>query len=173
VQACSNHRRVRLAYRSGAGSEWLSEVDPLAVVVRHGRWYLLCQSHPANARRAYRIDRIRGVEELDDSFNPPTDLNPVAMLEDHLAFGWEYDVEVVIDAPVEAVARCLPRAIGLLEPVDAETSRLVGSTSNPEWYAEQLAKIPASYRIMRCPELQEAARGLGHRLLAAAESPRP
>lgn len=77
------------------------------------------------------------------------------------------DVEVVIDAPAETVARCLPSAIGLLEPLDAETTRLVGSTSNPVWYAERLAAIPASYRIVRCPELQEAARVLGRRLLAA------
>ncbi|MDT5026030.1 MAG: hypothetical protein QOE61_2456 [Micromonosporaceae bacterium] len=184
VQACSNHRRVRLGYRSEAGSEWVIEVDPWAVVVRHGRWYLLCRSHTTNsaklasrtsgnARRAYRIDRVRGVEVLDDTFSPPADLDPVAMLEEHLAVGWEYDVEVVIDAPVDTVARCLPRANGLLEPLDAETTRQVGSTSNPVWYAEQLAAIPASYRIMRCPELQEAARVLGQRLLAAGESPRP
>ena len=170
VQACSNHRRVRLGYRSEAGSEWLNEVDPWAVVVRHGRWYLLCRSHTTDARRAYRIDRVRDVEVLDDTFSPPADLDPVAMLEEHLAVGWEYDVEVVIDAPVHTVARCLPRAVGLLEPLDAETTRLVGSTSNPVWYAEQLAAIPASYRIVRCPELQEAARVLGQRLLAAGRT---
>jgi len=168
VQACSNHRRVRLGYRSEAGSEWLSEVDPWAVVVRHGRWYLLCHSHPADARRAYRIDRVRGVEELDDTFTTPADLDPVTMLEEHLAVGWEYDVEVVIDAPVATVARCVPRTIGRVEALDAWTTRLVGSTSNPRWYAEQLAGIPASYRIVRCPELQESACVLGQRLLAAS-----
>ena len=101
--------------------------------------------------RAYRIDRVRAVEMLDDTFTPPADLDPVAMLEEHLAVGWEYDVEVVIDAPVDAVARCLPRTLGRLEPLDAETIRLVGSTSNPGWYAEQLAAIPAPYRIVRLP----------------------
>jgi len=70
------------------------------------------------------------------------------------------------------VARCLPRALGRLEPLDAGTTRLAGSTSNPVWYAQQLAAIPAPYRILKCPELQEAARVLGQRLLAAAgESP--
>src|SRR5512132_4107396 len=49
VQACSDRRRVRIGYRSEAGSEWQSEVDPWAVVVRHGRWYLLCHSHSAGA----------------------------------------------------------------------------------------------------------------------------
>jgi hypothetical protein len=94
------------------------------------------------------------------------------MLEEHLAVGWEYDVEVVIDAPLETVVRCLSRALGRLEPLDAERTRLVGSTSNPAWYAGQLAAIPASYRIVRCPELQDAARTLGQRLLAAG-SPGP
>jgi len=173
VQACSNHQRVRIGYRSGAGSEWVMEVDPWAVVVRHGRWYLLCQSQTTQARRAYRIDRVRGVEVLDETFSPPADLDPVAMLEEHLAVGWEYDVEVVIDAPIDKVGRCLPRTVGRLESLDAGTTRLVGSTSNPIWYAEQLATIPASYRIVRCPELREAVRVIGQRLLAAGESPRP
>jgi predicted DNA-binding transcriptional regulator YafY len=158
---------VRLGYRSEAGSEWVTEVDPWAVVVRHGRWYLLCRS--TDARRAYRVDRVRGVEVLDGTFSPPADLDPVAMLEEHLAVGWEYDVEVVIDAPADAVARWLPRAIGRLDPLAAEATRLVASTSNPVWYAEQLAAIPAPYRIVRGPELQEAARALGRRLLAAGE----
>jgi predicted DNA-binding transcriptional regulator YafY len=143
------------------------DVDPWAVVVRHGRWYLLCRSVARDARRAYRIDRISEVEVLGDTFSPPTDLDPVAMLEEHLAVGWEYDVEVVIDAPFDTVARCLPRAVGRLEPLDAGSSRLVGSTSNPTWYAEQLAAIPAPYRIVKCPEVQAAALVIGQRLLAA------
>ena len=171
VQACSDHRAVRLDYRSEAGSEWLLEVDPWAIVVRHGRWYLLCRSHRADARRAYRIDRVRSVVVLDDTFTPPADLDPVAVLEQHLAVGWEYDVDVVIDAPVEAVGRCLPPALGRLEPLDAGSSRLVGSTSNPWWYAERLAAVPSSYRIVGGPELQQAARVLGQRLLAAAGEP--
>jgi predicted DNA-binding transcriptional regulator YafY len=170
VQACSNHRRVRLGYRSEAGSEWVMEVDPWAVVVRHGRWYLLCRTHTSDARRAYRIDRVRGVEVLNDTFTPPADLDPVAMLETHLATGWEYDVEVVIDAPFERVARRVPRTLGRLDPVDAGTSRLVGSTSNPTWYVEQMATIPAPYRIVRGPEVRGAARALGQRLLAATDT---
>jgi predicted DNA-binding transcriptional regulator YafY len=173
VQACTNHRQVRLSYRSEAGTEWDTEVDPWAVVVRHGRWYLLCRSHAKDARRAYRIDRVRAVEVLDGTFTPPADLDPVAVLEEHLAVGWEYEVEVVIDAPRDTVARCLPRTTGQLEAVDARTTRLVGSTSNPVWYAEQLTAIPAPYRILRGPELQWAARLLGERLLAAVETPPP
>jgi predicted DNA-binding transcriptional regulator YafY len=174
VEACARHRRVRLGYRSEAGSEWSMEVDPWAVVVRHGRWYLLCHSHPKDERRAYRIDRVRAVEVLDATFSPPPDLDAVAMLEEHLAVGWEYDVEVVLDAPIETLARQVPRGLGVLTPLAPEArTRLLGSTSNPVSYVEQLAAIPVPYRIVKSPEIQQAARVLGERLLAAAGDPRP
>ena len=168
VQACSSRRRVRLDYRSEAGAEWVVDVEPWAVVVRHGRWYLLCRSRAAKATRAYRIDRVRDIEVLDDTFTPPTELDPVTTLEAHLAVGWEYQTEVHIDAPFDTIARCVPRTLGRLEPLGAEASRLVGSTSNPAWYAEQLTPIPARYHIVGGPELRSAARRLGQRLLAAA-----
>jgi hypothetical protein len=56
-----------------------------------------------------------------------------------------------------------------LEEIDAERCRLIGSTSNPWWYAEQLARLPASYRIVECPELRHTARAVAHRLLAASD----
>jgi len=171
VQASIDHRRVRAGYRSEAGTEWVSEVDPWAVVVRHGRWYLLCWSHAAGATRAYRIDRVRTVEVLSTGFSTPDGLDPVATLEDHLAVGWEYDVEVIIDAPVSEITRCVPRALGQLAPAGQQATRLTGSTSNPHWYASQLGLVPASMRIVRCAELQDAARALGQRMLAAGTDP--
>jgi predicted DNA-binding transcriptional regulator YafY len=108
VQACSDRQRVRLGYRPETGSQRVIEADPWAVVVRHGRWYLLCWSHATQARRAYRIDRVLEVHLLAGSFSPPASLDPVAMLEHHLAVGWEYQVEVIIDASLGTVTRCLP-----------------------------------------------------------------
>lgn len=169
VQACTDRRRVCVGYRTDAGSEWAVEVDLWAVVVRHGRWYLLCWSHGADARRAYRIDRVRDVTVLEERFAPVLELDPVAELEEHLAVGWEFDVEVVIDAPLDRIAPCVPRVLGRLEAIDDTTTRLVGSTSDPRWYAERLAAVPASFRVHRCPELEESVSALGRRLLAAVE----
>lgn len=168
VHACSAQRRVQLDYRSEAGSQWSTEVEPWAVVVRHGRWYLLCRSVSASAVRAYRVDRIRDLQLLDDCFEPPTPLDPVATLEAHLASGWDYETEVLIEAPLDVVARCVPRTLGRLEAVDDATTRLTGSTSNPISYAEGLVLVPAPYRIVRGPELRAAARALGQRMTAAA-----
>ncbi len=173
VQAVSDHRRLRVGYRSEAGSEWLAEVDPWAVVVRHGRWYLLCHSHSAGAVRTYRIDRVRDVTVLDGTFVPPPDLDPVALLEEHLSAGWEYDVEVVIDAPVEAVARCLPRALGRLEPVRRRDDPVGRQHQQPVVVRREARGDPDVVPDRRSAEIQEAARVVGQRLLSAGEGPRP
>jgi predicted DNA-binding transcriptional regulator YafY len=168
VQASVDRRRVRLDYRSEAGSEWLAEVEPWAVVVRHARWYLLCRNVGADARRTYRVDRVRRVDVLDETFEPP-DGDPVQSLEDHLAVGWEYEVDVVLDAPLDVVHPRVPRSLGTLEPVDAASCRLRATTSSPVWYAQQLAAFPVAYRIAGGPELRDAAREVGRRLLAAVD----
>jgi predicted DNA-binding transcriptional regulator YafY len=168
VQACSAHRRIRFGYRSEAGWASTLEVDPWAMVVRHGRWYLLCRSHRSGERRVYRVDRIRDVEILDDGFDPPADIDPVALLEEHLAVGWEYLAEVLIAPGAADLERAVPRALGRLEPLPGGGTRLVGSTSNPWWYAQQLAGIPAPYRIVGGDEIRHAAIGIARRMLDAA-----
>lgn len=110
----------------------------------HGRWYLLCLAHEADAARAYRIDRINHVDILNTDFEPPADLNPVAWLETHLGSGWKYTTCVEFAAPFEAVAPHMAAPMGHLEPSsDGDRCILRGTTNNPTMYAsEWLAAIP-------------------------------
>jgi predicted DNA-binding transcriptional regulator YafY len=165
VGAVGDTRRCRVEYRTEAGTELDVEVDPWAVVVRHGRWYLLCHSHAAGAPRTYRVDRIRRVTVLDEAFEPPVGLDPVADLERHLGAGWEYDVEVVLEAPYDQARRRMPGAMGRFEPDGEERTRVVGSTSNPWMYAEWLAASPWPFRVVRGPELAHAVRATAQRML--------
>ena len=166
VGACDDRRRVRFEYCSESGVQRTLEVDPWAVVVRHGRWYLLGRSVAADARRTYRVDRVRQVAVLDVPAQAP-DGDPVDALEDHMAVGWEYEVDVVVEGALEAVQGSVPRSLGRLERVDDTWCRLRGSTGNPVWYAQQLAGFGVGYRIAGGPELVEAAGLVGRRLLAA------
>ncbi|GAA3515430.1 helix-turn-helix transcriptional regulator [Actinocatenispora rupis] len=166
VAACADHRRVRLAYRTGRDS--VMDVDPWAVVLRRGKWYLLCWSHSRDARRVLRLDRIVSVEPLPETYEPPADLDPVGALEEHLGQGWRYAAEVVVDAPPERVVRWIPRSLGRCVPADGDRTRLVGSTDEPEWYAAQLVGLRTSYRIVGSAELRAAAADLGRRYLTAS-----
>jgi predicted DNA-binding transcriptional regulator YafY len=171
VQACSEHQLVRIGYRSEAGSQWSADVEPWAVVIRYGKWYLLCHSRGADATRAYRIDRVLDARLLTETFTPPAALDPVGMLEDHMAAGWEYATEVIFDAPLSVVRRYVPRSLGRLEPDGERATRLTGSTSNPGWYAECLASSQLPFRIAGGPELRAATLALGTRLTTAATQP--
>jgi predicted DNA-binding transcriptional regulator YafY len=167
VVAVASSRRARLQYRSESGSEWTEEVDPWAVVVRHGRWYLLCHSHLANAVRSYRVDRVRRVEHTSHPFAPPDGLDPVAALQENLGSGWEYPTRVVFKAPASEVAPWIRGPMGRLEP-HASGCVLVGSTSNPTMYAQEwLAAMPFAFRVEGCRELRAAVAALGSRCAAA------
>lgn len=172
VAAAANRRRVLLAYRSEAGNEWEAEVDPWAVVVRHGRWYLLGYSHRASATHTYRIDRVRAVSQTADEFQPPEGLDPVAALEESFGLGWEFRTRVVFDAPPAEVAPWIQPPMGQLEPW-GDGCVLLGTTGTPDMYAQEwLARLPFAFRVEGGPELRAAVATLASRL-ASAVADRP
>jgi predicted DNA-binding transcriptional regulator YafY len=116
VAAIAARRRVLLTYRSESGNEWEAEVDPWAVVIRHGRWYLLGHSHRADAIRTYRIDRVRAVQQTAHGFEPPRDIDPVAAVEENLGTGWEFATRVVFGTPLAEVLPWIRPPMGRLEP---------------------------------------------------------
>ncbi len=167
VAAIGARRCVVIGYRNETGDEWQGAVDPWAVVARFGRWYLLCRSHRSDAVRTYRVDRILGVEETAEPFEPPAGLDPVAVLEENLGAGWEFETRVAFDAPVEQVARWIRPPMGRLEP-RGDGCLLVGSTSNPAMYAQDwLARMPLPFRVEGGPELRAAVGDLVSRLAGA------
>jgi predicted DNA-binding transcriptional regulator YafY len=171
VDAVADRRRVLISYRAESGKEWEAEVDPWAVVVRHGRWYLLCHSHRAEAIRTYRLDRIRSVERTAQAFEPPRDLDPVRALEENLGAGWAFGTRVRFDAPLDEVAPWIRPPMGRLESAGAGCV-LVGSTRNPTMYAsEWLAALPFAFRVEGGPELRAEVASLASRFTAAVAGP--
>ncbi|GAA3430872.1 helix-turn-helix transcriptional regulator [Kutzneria kofuensis] len=164
VAAVAASRRVVITYRSEVGNEWCTEVDPWAVVVRHGRWYLLCHSHRADAVRTYRIDRVLALEQTPHAFEPPEGLDPVASLEENLGAGWQFPTRVVFDLPPEKVAPWIGGPMGRLEPL-GDGCVLIGSTNNPTMYAQEwLANVSIPFRVEGGPELRAAMATLVARL---------
>ncbi|MFC7484217.1 helix-turn-helix transcriptional regulator [Luedemannella flava] len=167
VAASAARRCVVVSYRGGSGDEWSGEVDPWAVVVRYGRWYLLCRSHRADAVRTYRVDRVSAVEQTTRGFTPPDDLDPVATLEENLGTGWQFATRVVFTAPLAEVTPWIRPPMGRLEPL-GDGCVLIGSTRNPTMYAQEwLANIPVDFRVEGGPQLRAALATLVGRLTAA------
>jgi predicted DNA-binding transcriptional regulator YafY len=168
VQGCAARHRLRLNYALRPGRLVDMDVDPWALVVRFGKWYLLGWSHTADARRILRVDRVAGVEELAEAFEPPEDLDPVTAIEEHLADGWRHKIEVVVEAPVLDVRCWIPRKQGLCEAIDEHTTRIRASTDELDWYAERLASVRARFRVVSPPELRDEVAAVGRRMLLSS-----
>jgi predicted DNA-binding transcriptional regulator YafY len=169
VEAASTRHAVRIRYRGH--HSFATTIDPWGVAPRRGYWYVLCWSREREARRLYRVDRIESVQQLDEVFEPPAELDLLAAVEEHLSEGWQLPVDVIIEAPVEQVRSWLPRQLGRLDQLPDGTTRLRGSTSTPDWYAVKLAEIGAPFRVITPPEVADELRRLGDRLIAAASDP--
>src|SRR5690606_32398099 len=129
--------------------------------------YLLCRATHRDAGLTYRVDRVHSATVGTDTFTPPAPLDPVEALETHLGAGWDYPTEVLIDGPLELCQGYLPRTLGRLSEVDEGTTRLAGTTSNAYGYAEALVRLPVRCRVVGGPQLRDAVRELGERMLAA------
>jgi predicted DNA-binding transcriptional regulator YafY len=165
VAAVAAQRRVRVGYRTAAGNARTFEVDPWSVVVRYGRWYLLCHSHHADALRTFRIDRITEVAQLEETFEVPADLDPATALEANLGTGWEHGTHVVFDAPLQDVRPWVRPTLGDLTELPDGRCQLVGSTNNPQAYAgEWLAGVPFPFTVVGGDELRAAVAEVGERL---------
>jgi proteasome accessory factor C len=70
--AAAAGRRVRLDYYAyNRDQRTTRDVDPHAVFAHEGAWYVRAYCHQAEDQRLFRVDRIYGVEVLDQTFTPP------------------------------------------------------------------------------------------------------
>ena len=174
VEAVAAERRVRFGYVTAAGNARTFEVDPWAVVVRYGRWYLLCLAHHAGEVRTFRVDRVVDPVVLDEAFEAPADLDPATALEENLSRGWSHPTHVVFEAPLEDVRPWVRPTLGTLTARAEGGCELVGSTDNAQAYAgEWLAGIPLDFTVVGGEELRTAVGEVADRLARAAGRQRP
>jgi predicted DNA-binding transcriptional regulator YafY len=85
-RAAREHRQVDMEYQSTTKSKATQrQVDPYALVHRHGWWYLVGYCHLRNAPRTFRVDRIQNLEPLSQTFQSPDDFDIHVYLESEFA----------------------------------------------------------------------------------------
>src|SRR3954465_14505597 len=107
--ACRDRERVRLHYMQTAGSdagrETARQVEPVALVPRGTRWFLVCRDLD-RGWRALRVDRITGAAPTGKRFTarPVPGGDPTAFLSSQLgAPPRTHAATILIHAPVEQV----------------------------------------------------------------------
>jgi predicted DNA-binding transcriptional regulator YafY len=165
ADAVRRRRRICVRYRTFEGNESRRELSPLGLVVHSGRWYLTAFDHGRDDLRTFRLDRMSRVELADEAaVAPPNDFDAVAEVSRSIArVPWNWEVEVLLDLPVDEAAQRIPATLGeLIETEDGTLLRMrVGSL---DWMAGVLAALDCPFVIRRPEELRESVKALGERL---------
>jgi predicted DNA-binding transcriptional regulator YafY len=162
-------RRVRGTYRAFSGEETRRELSPHGLVVHSGRWYLAAYDHLRDDLRTFRVDRIRRLRAITQAaVEPPEGFDAVTYVSTSLArVPWHWEVEVVLELPVDEAARRVPATLAELIDEDGTTvlRMRVGSL---DWMATVLAGLGCRFAIRAPEELRASVRALGERLASSA-----
>jgi len=169
ADAIRRRRRVRTAYRSFTGERTRRELSPFGLVVHDGRWYLAANDHGRDDLRTFRVDRMSGARLADEAaLAPPDGFDAVGHVSRSLArVPWRWEVEVLLDLPVDEAAQRLPATLAELIPSGSQTllRMRVGSL---DWTAGVLAGLGCDFTIRAPDELRASVTALAGRLAASA-----
>lgn len=171
AHACRSGRTVGLRYRSWHREDTEREVDPYGVVFHSGCWYLVGHDRLRDGLRTFRIDRIASATPGAATFTVPDGFDPVAHLTASLArtpAPWQ--VEVLIEGPVEDIERRLPRTIATLTATPTGVL-MRAQAAELDSVARLLASLEWPFTVHGPDQLRRSLKDLAQRLTAAAERP--
>jgi len=149
-------RRLRFLYEKADGEASERQVDPLGVVARANRWYLVASK--GDEQRTYRVSRIRSAEILPEHANRPEDFDLSAYWEtstnrfrEHLP---RYEATFLVTHDI------LPwvcyRSWRVLERVqDGERFRVSMRFDVPEEARQFALSFGAALEVLEPPELRD------------------
>lgn len=161
-EAAAAGRLVNMVYRS-VGKEETTErqVEPWSVFATLGRWYVLGYCRLVDDQRTFRVDRIKELEMLDETFE-----RPESMPEPGVGYlPSKDDITCVLDLK--------PAARWVLEyyPVEvlresARSTRIRFHSPDAEVPARLLLRLGTDARLVEGPEVAARTEEIGRSLLA-------
>jgi predicted DNA-binding transcriptional regulator YafY len=93
-ECMAQSQQISMSYHSFSRVQTERVVDPYALSLRWGNWYLVGYCHLRKELRTFRIDRISDLQPLEETFVFPKDFDAKAYLEKSMR--WENRYEVVV-----------------------------------------------------------------------------
>lgn len=160
-------QRVAIDYRSYQREQTHRTVEPYGVTGWRGHWYLIGYCCLRRGYRIFRLDRIQRVEVLEETFEKSKEFDyeefmrrwhkPVGML-----------MEVEFQADMETVQQRIPASYGALTPT-VNGVLLQEHYDDVEGMARYLMMLNLPFAVHQPPELRNALRQLGERMIQMAQ----
>jgi predicted DNA-binding transcriptional regulator YafY len=171
--ACRDLVRLRFAYRSHDGTTSRRRVEPHRLVHTGRRWYLAAWDCDREDWRSFRVDRIEPRLSTDRCFEPrkPPHGDAAKYVARSISSQRDrYQASVILHAPIDAVDRRVPHAVGTLEPIDERSCLL---RTGADWLgglAVYVADIGVDFTVVDPPQFAAQVRTLAGMFTRAAES---
>lgn len=165
ARAARRGQRVRFSYTAASGAVTRRRADPSAVVHQGGRWYCVAHDVGRVAWRTFRLDRMAAAEEVGPAALPAGRPDPLAQVQRGTAleaYTWRCEVELGLDVEVARVR--VPRAVGIVEPLEAGRSLLRIGADDLVRVAHFLVGLACAFMVRTPDELAAEVRALGRRL---------
>jgi predicted DNA-binding transcriptional regulator YafY len=163
--AAQRRQRVRLLYGARDEAETRRDFDAYGIAWVGGHWYTAGYCHLRQALRTFRLDRIRRVDKLAQSFGRPDDFDARAFLIGKIAtLPRQHAIEVALRTTLPVARRAVFAVLGALEATP-EGVRLFAQTDDLDWFARELARLPFGFRVVLPDALREAVHRHAERLL--------
>lgn len=160
--AAQRRRRLRIAYVAASTAERTERrVDPEEVFSSLGHWYVAAWDVEVDDERLFRVDRIVGVEETEESFAP----RGLAGAGRALYSSTEADVAVRLR--LRPAARWVAEYYVSTDLVEGEDGSVEVTlpARRLDWIALLLLRLGPDVQVLEPPELGERARELARRTL--------
>jgi predicted DNA-binding transcriptional regulator YafY len=155
-EATQQRQRVALDYQSYSGQSTHRTVEPYGVAGWWGRWYLVAFCCLRQGYRLFRLDRMRHIEYLDETFARDEAFDSQAYAVAQLGTSTEgWQIEVEFQAPLAAVQQKIPAAYGSLT---ATPGGIVFQCQTDDllYMARYLIGLDLPFVIQQPPELRDA-----------------
>jgi len=156
-------RRVELDYYSyGRDAHGVRTVDPWKVHAQQGQWYLDAWCHASGDRRSFRLDRIRSVTPLDETFERPPDPGPAEVFRPR-----PDDPRVVLDLAPSATWVVGQYPVEEVEERPDGRVRVTLAVAARAWLERLLLNLGAQVEVVSAPaDLADAGPAAARRVLA-------
>jgi predicted DNA-binding transcriptional regulator YafY len=168
--ACRDTERIRFTYTAADARHTGRHVEPHRLVLLGRRWYLAGYDLDRQGWRSYRLDRLTGPRGTGIRFRPRE--LPAADAAAFVRAGVQstrtgYDVEVLVEAPAEAVRERIGRWASVSE-IGPARCRVRMTADALEWPVLGLGMVGADFRVISPPVLRDRVRDWGARFSRAA-----
>lgn len=171
AKACRDLVRIRFGYDARDRTASERTVEPVRLVATGRRWYLMAWDVDREDWRTFRLDRMRQVEASTWRFKPRDHPDPTAYVQKSVSSsGYRWQATLRMLAPADEVRAKVPPTSGSVTPIDDQTCQLECGADGLYPLAFHLSWLGFDFEVVEPPQLRDALRQLGGRMVAAAEA---